>query len=54
MAIISFTKTVEDQLTGVDTAYFIQVIDYLKERQLKDPDFHFNVPYLISIIDKIF
>jgi len=44
----------EDQLTGVDTAYFIQVIDYLRKRQEENPDFHVQVPYLISIIDKIF
>lgn len=47
-------EVLEDQLTGVDTAYFLQVIDYLKERQSKEPDFHIQVPYLISIIDKIF
>jgi hypothetical protein len=47
-------ETLEDQLTGVDTAYFIQVIDYLKERQKKDENFKFGAPYLISIIDKIF
>ncbi len=44
----------EDQLTGVDTAYFLQVIDYLKQKQSEEPDFHVNVPYLISIVDKIF
>ncbi len=47
-------ETLEDQLTGVDTAYFIQVIDYLKKRQLEDTNFHCSVPYLISVIDKIF
>jgi len=47
-------NVLEDQLTGVDTAYFLQVIDYLRERQQKEPDFHIHVPYLISIIDKIF
>ncbi len=46
--------TLEDQLIGVDTAYFLQVIDYLKKRQSDDPNFHVNVPYLISIVDKIF
>jgi len=47
-------KVLEDQLTGVDTAYFIQVIDYLKEKKNKDSDFNIGVPYLISIIDKMF
>lgn len=47
-------EVLEDQLTGVDTAYFLQVIDYLRERQITDGDFKVSVPYLISIIDKIF
>lgn len=47
-------NVLEDQLTGVDTAYFLQVIDYLKEKQINEPDFKIEVPYLISIIDKIF
>lgn len=47
-------EVLEDQLTGVDTAYFLQVIDYLRKRQLEDSNFYANVPYLISIIDKIF
>jgi len=47
-------KVLEDQLTGVDTAYFIQVINYLKEKKEKDSDFNIGVPYLISIIDKMF
>ncbi len=47
-------EVLEDQLTGVDTAYFLQVIDYLRERQIKDAEFKVSVPYLISIIDKIF
>lgn len=44
----------EDQLTGVDSAYFHQVIEYCKKRQEEDSSFKINAPYLISIIDKIF
>ena len=51
---MSNLEVLEDQLTGVDTAYFIQVIDYLKKRQIDDPSFVFGAPYLISIIDRIF
>ena len=40
----------EDQLTGVDTAYFLQVIDRLKE---KDPE-KVNTAYLTEIIDRMF
>ena len=47
-------EVLEDQLTGVDAAYFFQVIDYCKQRQTKDPDFKVTAPYLVSIIDKIF
>ena len=47
-------EILEDQLTGVDTAYFIQVIDYLKEKQAKDENFHVEMPYLISVVDRIF
>lgn len=47
-------KTLEDQLTGVDTAYFIQIIDFLKKKQSEDENFHVEMPYLVSIIDKMF
>lgn len=47
-------ETLEDQLTGMDTAYFLQVIGRLRERQEKDKDFKVTLPYLTTIIDKIF
>ena len=47
-------EVLEEQLTGVDAAYFFQVIDYCKKRQEADPNFRPDGPYLISIIDKIF
>jgi hypothetical protein len=40
----------EDQLTGVDTAYFIQLIEKLKE---KNPE-KVNAAYLLEILDRIF
>jgi hypothetical protein len=40
----------EDQLTGVDTAYFIQLLERLKE---KDPE-KVDAAYLVEIIDRIF
>lgn len=43
-------SVLEDQLTGVDTAYFMQLIDMLRER---DKD-HVDSNYLMEIIDKIF
>jgi len=43
-------EVLDDQLTGVDTAYFLQVIDRLKE---KDPE-KVNTAYLIEILDRMF
>jgi hypothetical protein len=43
-------KVLEDQLTGVDVSYFIQVIEKLKE---KDPE-KVNAAYLVEIIDRMF
>jgi hypothetical protein len=40
----------EDQLTGVDTAYFIQLIEKLKE---KNPE-KVNAAYLLEILDRLF
>ncbi|SHL41239.1 hypothetical protein SAMN05216428_102321 [Nitrosospira sp. Nsp11] len=40
----------EDQLTGVDSAYFIQIIDDVKA---KDPA-KVNAAYLVEIIDRMF
>jgi len=44
----------QDQLTGVDAAYFNQIITYCKDRLEKDPDFKIDSMYVTSIIDKIF
>jgi len=43
-------SVLEDQLTGVDTAYFLQLIEKLKE---KDPE-KVNAAYLVEIIDRMF
>lgn len=40
----------EDQLTGVDSAYFIQVMESVRE---KDPE-KVNAAYLVEIIDRMF
>jgi len=47
-------EILEEQLTGVDAAYFFQVIEYCKKRQMDDKDFKVTAPYLVSIIDRIF
>ena len=40
----------EDQLTGVDCAYFLEVLEKVKE---KDPE-KINTAYLVEIIDRMF
>ncbi len=47
-------EVLEEQLTGVDAAYFFQVIDYCKQRMTEDEEFKITTPYLITIIDRIF
>lgn len=47
-------EVLQDQLVGVDSAYFMKVIDYVKEKQSEDEKFKFDNNYLISIINKIF
>jgi hypothetical protein len=51
-------ETLEDQLTGVDAAYFAQLIDSLKdhtEKKKKEGEsFTIEYGYLAAIIDKIF
>lgn len=47
---LSDPKVLEDQLTGVDVAYFNQLIYKLKE---KDPE-KVNAAYLVEIIDRMF
>jgi hypothetical protein len=43
-------KVLEDQLTGVDTAYFVQLLNRVKEKNPESVD----SAYLIEIIDRIF
>jgi hypothetical protein len=51
-------EVLEDQLIGVDAAYFAQLIDSLKEhaerRKAEGQEFKLDYGYLATIIDKIF
>lgn len=51
---LSNIDVLEEQLVGVDAAYFHQILEYCKQRQNEDAEFKVTAPYLISIIDKIF
>lgn len=44
----------EDQLIGVDNAYFVQLISRLRDKQKNDKNFTLDMCYLESIIDRIF
>lgn len=46
-------KVLEDQLIGVDSAYFLQLIDRLKAADEKEPG-KVDSTYIVSIIDRIF
>ena len=47
-------ETLEDQLVGVDTAYFMQIIKALREKVESDSSFRPSSEYVMSIVDKIF
>jgi hypothetical protein len=44
----------EDQLVGVDSAYFMALIDALRAKMSKDAEFVLTDDYVSSIIDRIF
>jgi hypothetical protein len=44
----------EEQLVGVDSAYFLQLIGALKSKMEKDPNFVISSDYISSILDKLF
>lgn len=44
----------EDQLIGVDSLYFMSLINQFKQKEKEDKDFQLTPEYLVSIIDKIF
>lgn len=51
---LSDIKVLEDQLIGMDAAYFRQIINHLQEKQLEDEHFKISSAYLIEIIDRMF
>lgn len=46
--------TLEDQLMGVDSAYFAAAIRSIKERQASEPEWKLDEGYLFEIINHIF
>lgn len=47
-------SVLEDQLIGVDSLYFMSLINQFKQKEKGDKDFQLTPGYLLSIIDKIF
>jgi len=47
-------NVLEDQLIGVDSLYFMNLIHQFRKQKEKSPDFELTPNYIISIIDKIF
>lgn len=47
-------SVLEEQLIGVDVAYFKELITVLRKKMEKHPEFKPTAPWLFTIIDKIF
>lgn len=47
-------NVLEEQLIGVDIAYFSMLVDILRGKRDKDPNFQLTSAYLNTLIDKIF
>jgi hypothetical protein len=47
-------EVLKDQLVGVDSAYFMQLIEALTKKQENDPTFKLTPPYLAEIVDRVF
>ncbi len=45
-------NVLQEQLLGVDTAYFNRMLEYIKKKNSESSEVNF--PYIVSIIDKIF
>jgi hypothetical protein len=51
---LSDPKVLEEQLTGMDVAYFHEILSKLRERMEDDTEFKVTSTYLIEIIDRLF
>jgi hypothetical protein len=47
-------NVLEDQLIGVDSLYFMHLIEQFRKQKEEDSNFELTPTYIISIIDKIF
>lgn len=47
-------SVLNDQLVGMDVAYFQQLINYIRQEKAKNENWILDLPYLASVIDRIF
>lgn len=47
-------EVLEDQLIGVDTMYFMDLIENIKHMKSQDPEFQIDKDYVCTLADKIF
>jgi hypothetical protein len=47
-------EVLQDQLVGVDSAYFMQVLDQIKDKQEENENFKVDNSYLFEVINRIF
>lgn len=47
-------NVLEEQLTGVDFYYFMEVIETIRAKQEAEPDFNIDSTYMMEVIDKVF
>ena len=47
-------RVLEDQLIGVDSLYFMNMIEQFRRKQIADPEFSLTPDYVLSIVDKVF
>ncbi len=47
-------NVLEDQLIGVDSAYFDMMIGAMRDKQEKDPKYKIDYDYICTLVDKIF
>ena len=47
-------SVLEEQLTGVDQAYFAHLVEGLRSKMGNDPKFKPNYDYIAAIVDRIF
>ena len=51
---LSDPAVLEDQLVGVDTLYFRELIDTYQEEKINNPELNLDAGYVMSLVDRIF